>query len=106
MTSVASLRTIRNRIPGGAIGRPRSRSTILEPPGSSSPIAETCGSCRTRGKRQRRVSHRSLDGAERRAAHRLPRSYDIPLTNQTRYNPDRNISQEVEGDQTIVASLR
>ena len=37
------------------------------------------GSCQSRGKLTERVSHRSLDGAEERAAHRLHRPSSLLL---------------------------
>jgi hypothetical protein len=57
----------------------RPRSSLLGHPTRSTFAEPAYGSCRTYAKRTDRVSHRSLDGAEERAAHRLHRPSSLVL---------------------------
>src|SRR5207249_10129220 len=59
-------------------GSPAESSFLRRPTRSFSP-STAYGSCRTYAKRQERVSHRSLDGAGERAAHRLHRPSSLML---------------------------
>ena len=66
------------------------------------------GSCRTYAKRPERVSHRSLDGADERAAHRLHRpSSSAVITKRKQLENGRRDVAEVAPDQAKTSgSLR
>jgi hypothetical protein len=75
-----------NRERSAIAGYPGMGRLAIVVPGASYAVVfrdAAYGSCRTYAKRTERVSHRSLDGAEARAAHRLHRpSSSIVIKNE------------------------
>jgi hypothetical protein len=85
-----------------------SRSSFVGHPTRSISDVQAYGSCRTHAKRTERVSHRSLDGAGERAAHRLhrPSSSGLIKNENKPENGRRDVMEMAPNQAKTSGSLR